>query len=201
MAKFFRFSGLFTRNLEKQARTIALSQALDIGTAQLELLKEKLLDAVRLHPISQELSSLTLPSKFVKSKSGTATLYGYLGFPSGSNPTEDLISFLEDTVKVNSRRKYFVVGKKIITSLSIPTKGDMNGDDRLKLPWSSIGWPILLENGVSGLAGGSHFLQKPADASRSELGIQIKGITRPDLAPIPFLSQIFKDFREKFGSN
>lgn len=199
MASFFRFSGVFTKNLNAQASKLARAKMIEVGESQREILKEKLLNAVRLHPICQELDSLTLPSRFVYSESGTATLYGYLGFPAGSDPVSDLIDFLDETISVNSRRKYFSVGDKIVVSLVLPKKSQLSSDPRLKLPWSGTGWPILIENGVSGLSGASHFLQADSPKSRSNLGIQIKGVTRPDLPPLDFLSEIFRDFRAKFG--
>lgn len=200
MASFFRFSGQFSKNLEKQAIAVARKQMIEIGEAQREVLKQKLLEAVRNHPISREISTASTPSKYISSKSGTASLRGYLGFEEGRDPIEELIEFLDQTIEINSRKKSFSVGNKIIVSLVLPKKSQMSKDLRLLLPWSYTAWPILLEDGISELSGASHFLQKQTRASVSGLGIQIKGVTRPDLPPTEFLSEIFSDFRSKFGN-
>lgn len=200
MAFFTRFSSNVTKTLLKQVAGIIGTSATSAAEAAGIALKKRLLDKVRQHPICREITELTLPSSFVKSKSGTATLRGFLGFDQSEDPVENLIDFLDRTILIKPKRR-FILGQKIITSLSIPSKADMNSASELLHPRLGIAWPIIIEDGLSGFASSSFFLQTPPArrGGASGLGIQIKGKTRDTMGKVPFLSQLFKEFREQFG--
>ncbi len=198
MAFLSKIGGFLARKLEKQAVGMALAVGVELADERLKEVKQELLEKVRDHPLCQELDSLTTPSQFVDSKSGTATLYGYLGFEGGRNPVAELIAFLDQHIKIkeDTKRKFIFFGKKTVRSLSLPSKSDMSADPTLRTEWSSTAWPILVEDGISGAAGASHFIQVYSKESRSGLGIQVSGITRPDMSPVPFLSVIFRELKE-----
>ncbi len=197
-----RFSSFITKALLKQALPLIGVRASTMGEAAALVLKNRLLEAVENHPVCIELRDKTSPSRFIPSKSGTATLAGYLGMPESDDPVGNLIDYLDKTIVIKSKRA-IILGNKIITTLSIPSKKDMNSESSLAHPRLGLAWPVILEEGLTGLANASFFLQAPPakTGGDSGLGIQISNKTRPRIGRIQFLSTLFKEFREKFGKN
>lgn len=200
MGVFTKFSKDVTKALLNQISGIIATEAISQAEAAGKLLKERLLEKIRLHPICLEIENNTLPSNYIESESGTATLRGFLGFTPDEDPVGNLINFLDKTILVKPKRN-FVIGSKIVTSLVLPTKDALNSEPSLRHPRIGIAWPLIIEDGIGGLANDQYFLQSPPAKSGgfSGLGIQVKHKVRGRMGKIVFLSKIFKEFREQFG--
>lgn len=188
--------------ISSKAREIGAARAASTFDQSLNDVKTDLLNSVKNHTICKELQSLTSPSKYIPGSPGT-TLFGFLGFYSGTDPVSDLIEYLDQNIKLESTRKYKIIGRKVITNIILPSKEDMNSDMSLRLPWIDVAWPVIVEDGTiahggSG-AGAKFFLDTTkSENSRSNLGIQVRGKVRPEILGIPFLSEIFSEYRAQF---
>lgn len=157
-----------------------------------EEVKKDVLDQVRAHPVSQELENHTNPSAFLSGVRGT--LFGFMGFQSGSQPVQALISFLDANLKYTISRR--VRGSTKLT-IVIPDYADMRSDKTLSLPWDSLAWPEAIEKGISGLG---YYLFKRGGNSRSGDGVQLrKELRSANFQTKPFLSVIFKRAETKLN--
>lgn len=155
--------------------------------------KEWLLGAVRDHPISQDIRSHS-PSSRLGSRTGT--LYGFIGFEESSqdDPVADLLEFLDDTINFypekTPRGKYSLFS----SSITYPTKSSFS-TEKLKVKWSGRGWPVMIEEGISGLP---YYINKSSSRSRSGEGIQIDQEARPnDFVAEQYLSPLLAEFRQR----
>lgn len=155
--------------------------------------KEWLLGAVRDHPISQDIRSHA-PSNRLNSRTGT--LYGFIGFEESSqnDPVGDLLEFLDDNINFypekTPRGKYSLFSSSVVW----PTKGAFS-TEKLKVKWSGRGWPVMIEEGISGLP---YYINKSSANSRSGEGIQINKEARPtDFVAESYLSPLFAEFRQR----
>ena len=131
---------------------------------------------------------------------GKGSLYGFLGFIKGQeNPAEELGLYLDRAIKITKKEK--VPGKaQIKYSRAIPSNKDIR-ENITPLEWTSVGWPELIERGVSGL---EHFLylggkkswdKSIENKSRSGAGLQASNALRDNsFEPTPELSKSLEDF-------
>lgn len=162
----------------------------EIAHAKFEAAKQWLVDAVRAHPVSRDINSHR-PSSLLGG-SQTGTLFGFLGMESGSDPVEELVDFLENNIIYSESP-----GRRGLYSATIkfPSKSEMNSDSYLCPHWINVAWPILIEDGASGLA---YYLNQFSPNSISEEGIQVKNVVRnADFKGTPFLSPLVAQFRSK----
>jgi len=130
--------------------------------------KKRFLESVYHHPVSQELMAHTPGSQYLSGSSGT--LFGFMGFPSDYNPVYELGEVLEKQIQYISRGR---TGARSLYSFSvtIPSKNSL-GD--LTLPWIDTPWPLMIEEGISGL---HHYLPIAGKGYSGE-GIQVENLTR-----------------------
>jgi hypothetical protein len=152
--------------------------------------KEWLLDAVVTHDISQDISSHG-PSPRIGSG---GTLYGFIGFDASEqpDPIEDLVNFLDSSIHFVPQTKRR--GALFSSSIIYPSKNSFN-DPMFQLDWINRGWPLMIEEGISGLP---YYLNKGTEAGRSTEGIQTKGeIGESDWKGVPYLTPLFDEFRKR----
>lgn len=134
--------------------------------------KNQLMKDVYNHPVSQELLNRTPGSQFLSGSSGS--LFAFMGFSADSNPVYELGELLDEQIKYIPRTQSSA--KSLFSfSVTIPSKNSL-GD--LTLPWIDTPWPILVEEGISGLP---HFLPI-AGKGISGGGIQVENLTRSESA-------------------
>jgi len=151
-----------------------------------------LIGAVQSHPFSIDLLSHSPSSRLGGSKSGT--LFGFMGFQSGSNPIDELTKTLKSNIKysvLKGRKKNELAS----VTISIPTKSAFSSLQRL--PWTQESWPFLVEKGISGL---QFYINdgKFPDSSRSGEGNQVNRVIRnADFAREDYLTPLFSEFRKR----
>lgn len=161
-----------------------------IAQEKFESAKNWLLYAVRNHPVSQDLVSHK-PSPYLSGTS-TGTMFGFLGLEMGSDPVGELIEFLEDNITYQERKAGRGLFSAIIT---FPSKSMMNSDPYLCPHWINVAWPILVEDGASGLA---FYINKYSPNSVSGEGVQGKhAIRSADFGGVSFLRPLVAEFRTK----
>lgn len=177
----------------KQGKNILLEQINNVKLNSFNRHKSILLQKVKSHPISVELSSHTSPSSFLKGTNGS--LFGFIGFQANSNPVEDLMDFLEDNIKFLPATTMSLQG---VTSFgaTIPSMSDFKF--LFPLFWEpDRSWVYSIEDGISGL--GYYINNK---YGRSKEGIQVQSVVnKSEFVPVPFLTPIFKEFKERMSRN
>jgi len=153
---------------------------------------EWLVDAVKSHPFSVDLMSHSRSPRLGGSQTGT--LFGFMGFPSGANPIDELTKTLRNNIKysvVKGRKKNQLAS----VTVSIPTKSAFAVLQRL--PWTQESWPFLVEKGISGL---EFYINdgKFPDSSRSQEGNQVNRVIRnADFNKEEYLTPLFAEFRKR----
>lgn len=188
--------------IQRKAKEIIVAKAARIIDRDFNDIKSNIIFEVKNHPVSLELINLTAPSQYIEGDVNP-TLYGFLGFESGTDPVEDLISFLDKNIIVEDKKRFKFFGKKIVTNVRLPSKEDMNNETSLHPPWISVAWPVLVEEGTvtyGGIRSGMSFFLDGTNfpQSRSNLGIQIKGPIRKEILGISYISPIFKKYKSQF---
>lgn len=147
--------------------------------------KNVFLQTVGSHPIAIELANHTNPSAYLGGSSGS--LFGFIGFPANYNPIEELLFFLENSIKFIPAKTISSAG---ITSFqySIPSKEDFIAS--FPLFWErGRSWVYGIEEGIDGLG---FFISNTY--GRSQEGVQIKTQIpkKPQFKETPFLTPLFK---------
>lgn len=184
-----QFINLFFKEVDK--KTISREQ-LTVAHVFFESIKDKLFEAIRSNPISQELINHTSPSQVL----GTpGTLFGFLGLPEGSEPIEEIIRIADSIMVPRVSRRLVRGGVKV--SVKIPDISDFRTKG-LEMPWEGGGGIVDgIEKGISGL---HHYLypRRMPGYSISQEGIQVEQVVRSaDFKPRPWLTPIFKDFKQE----
>jgi len=150
-----------------------------------------LLNAVEEADLSRDLRSHASSPRL--GGSSTGTLFGFMGFPEGSDPVGELIHFLENTIQFRENPQ----GENRLFSASVyyPDKGSFSSLN-FKLPWTDRGWPVMVEEGISGLP---FYLNKPWAGSISGEGFQSKRgeVRGADFQPEQYLTPLFSEFRQR----
>ena len=183
----------FLRNTHNGVRTRITQKLIRaMQDSRQEVIQEVVKDVVN-HPVSRALKNNS--EDFVP----RGTLFGFLGFESGSTPVEDLVAFLKSPqgfqMTLNKTQVRSSTG--IVGVVSSPTDESMF-DSGISTPWSDgRSWPEMLETKVPGV---SSFLAKKG-YGRSEEGFQLKNVRlteQEDLKEIKYLSPIFAKARKSF---
>lgn len=141
--------------------------------------KEIFIDELRSHPVSLDISN-------------KGYLFGLLGFPSDSNPIEDLVKIYDE--RIVAVEGSFNLNRNLIgINIRIPSKSELAGLGATVEWATNVPWPELVEIGVPNV---QYFLQKEG-VGRSEEGVQAKGpISGRQTAPLPYLSVIISNFKK-----
>jgi len=142
------------------------------ANAKADLIKEVMED-----PISKELNGGANGSNLT-GLVPTGNLFSFIGFPVGSRPVQELISFLNENINMADTPTYGRNGTfGIFTNfkVTLPTRSQF----RTALPfpegWSAESWVLGIENGISGLP---YFLKTNSGKSRSGGGLQTQSVIR-----------------------
>jgi len=161
------------------------------------LIKEKqnLLKDFDAHPVTKEIDGGASASNLSGTLAGYGNLFSFIGFESGSLPTQAVKQFLSSFVKVKKGKKNR--GLSIDFDISLPTMEDFNF---AKMPWESgNNWVRSVETGISNF---SYFMHKAYSSSRSGQGIQIDHKIRVSNSKgIPYMTQILNKFKKRMKSN
>jgi hypothetical protein len=153
--------------------------------------KKELMIGIALHPISIDINSHSTSQKL---GSTSGTLFGFLGFENGDDPIKELIELVDDLIDIEVLPPTSSKGlaKVIVT---IPTKDSLN--DLKPLEWTDTPWPILIEQGISGL---QNYINKNKGDGRSQEGVQSTNTIRSaDFIAEDYLTGLFSQFRKNLA--
>lgn len=157
--------------------------------------KNRLLQEVEAHDVSRELIGGASSTNISGSLGGVdGNLFSFLGFPAGSNPVGDLISFLDQNITFERMSNIDIRG---LTRFNARTPSrDMY--KQLNLVWApGLSWVLAIEEGnVSNL--GSFIYDQNASNSRSGGGYQIKKTLRSaNLRATPYVTPLIERFVQR----
>ena len=153
--------------------------------------KENLLRDFDGHPVTKEIDGGPSAPNLSGTLAGYGNLFSFIGFESGSNPTEAVRQFLNSFVKIKKAKKNRNLS--IDFEIILPTMEDFNF---AKMPWEAgNNWVRSVETGISNF---SYFMYKAYNSSRSGKGIQVDHKIRvANSKGIPYMTEILNKFRKR----
>lgn len=150
----------------------------------------------RSHKVTQEIAEGNEAANISGTLGGYGNLYSFIGFDeSNENPILALEDYLQASIEVK-REKYSNGQWRF--RVTLPTLNQIEALTPMK-PWSSESWVTAVESYIPNIA---HYMHKEASASRSGMGIQIKGSikNRPSggsvvFHPTPYLTPLLENLR------
>lgn len=184
---------------------------------RLESLKNKLIEEVRNHPVSQELQEGPYAENsiaIISSADEVGNLFSAIGFDSTAQPVESLVDFLDQFItKIDSPQTKISSNNLTIYynwGVNVPNNSDFDSEESLGVPegYQSESWVSIVENG--GLIGmNSYLYDSSRDFPTSRSGPAIQAKTRSgSLANIgtrhfvrnPYMSPLLKNFAKRLKS-
>jgi len=180
MAKYFKLKinkGLFEKRVSKGLNAKSIKDAAyKEAEKNAEKAKDELVKEFDSHVITKEIDAGASNTKNISRNLiglpyGKGSLFGFIGFDAGSNPTSEVKSYLKATGHVSKRTKLQRRGTRrgsYSFKVEVP---DMNAIDSLTpMPWEGgRSWVRAIERGISGL---SYYLARQLAQSRSGQGVQ-----------------------------
>ncbi len=158
--------------------------------AHFDKCKKDLLKEYDMHPVTRDLNNETNAGLVVK-----GTLFGFLGFESGSAPAEDFRKFLDKSITMRFIKNNNRQGVRSYR-VEIPNKDDIYG--ATPLPWASgRSWVKAIEQGISGMG---NYIDLESSASRSGEGFQAKHSSGGVFRNTSYISSIINNFKNKLQS-
>ena len=178
----------------KMMRANRLKETMDLeARKRFNCVKDKALEDFDEHPVTKELKAGPSASNLSDTLGGLGNLFTYMGFDSGTTPTDAVRVFLKNSIKLKCGQRAKVQGSQVSVNYTVkfPALQDF---DFAKMPWESgKNWVQAVEKGISGF---SYYLTKAAKASRSGKAIQIDGNlrSRTSSAGTQYISKILLNF-------
>lgn len=160
--------------------------------------KSELLDDVKNHEVSKEIAQgNAADGKFFSD----GNMFSLLGFQDGDKPVDELLYFIEDSVKLKRKPYIKVDGSRVTYSFEVESPTEKDIIKSTPTAWdSSKSWVKEVEDGVSGFAFYIYYKFFKTPISRSKSGLQNKKSTIRDdsLGGIDYVLKIVENFRNKF---
>ena len=154
---------------------------------KIEEAQRQMISSYEENSITKEIDSGPTASNTSQTLNGKGNLFSFIGFPEGSNPTEEVKNILRN--KINFIVKPLSNGKFSI-QIQAPTKQEIYNVS--PIPWNpGRSWVDAIEKGISGLGS---YVYKPSEISRSGTGIQVKNSVGGRFANRSYISTILKEF-------
>lgn len=158
--------------------------------------KEELLSEFDNHVVTKEIEGGIGASNASKTLRGAdGNLFSFIGFESGSNPTEEVREIIKNDIKVGRgiNLKQKGNGLEFITPLIIPSESEI--ESRTPLPFEETkSWLFGIEDGISGLGS---FIAK-IGKGRSLGGVQSpREIRTSDFKPVSYFRSMLNKFKRK----
>ena len=124
------------------------------------------------------------------------SLFGFLGFSEGADPTKELRDLLERTIMFRFASQSTKSAERIYT-VTIPSRDDIFA--ATPLPWAQgRSWVKAVEHGISGIG---NYMNIASPNSRSGEGIQSKTNKGGRFRNTSYISTILNNFKKKLLSS
>lgn len=190
-----------------------------IAQKRIDSAKKELIETFLTHPVSEEIEEGASAENLSGTLDGKGNLWGFIGFPDGSEPIKDVENILSNDIFIQKRiqgrdtkGRFKDGGSKLLFDyrINVPSKDDFA--EKTPLPWETTkSWLFGIERGISGF--GAYIYWKLQ--GRSGAGIQAKtardqsgkfqsGDSPPmklrsgSFHNVPYFSAMYKKFIDSF---
>lgn len=172
---FYINQGRLKFQLDKITETATIGLAREMAREYLKESIKEFVDEIERHPMSKEINAGpgAEKSKYIKgagSQKHGSNLFSFIGFFFGSDPIQELVSFIKRSIKINTFTVR-LINNKYTFNVSLPEESDIK--QAFIMPEDSHGgrsWISILEKGSSTIR---NYMRKNR-RGRSSGGLQIK---------------------------
>lgn len=189
------------KNLLKQNINQALNKndaiiknAQVIATDAIEIEKEKYINQIEDHPVSQEILNGPTAANLSRTLDGEGNLFSFIGFEKSDNPIDKIKSLIKNNTFIK-----FKDVKNGIFNFSVFTPSLEEIYEKSPMPFEGgKSWVKGIEKGISGFS--NYLYGLIFQESRSGRAIQSKNkIRKSNFKPRPYLSKLYKNFLDRFN--
>lgn len=178
-------------DIEKKSQKVKKTDYTKIFKKNFDKTKEEMIDEFLSDPVTVEILSGPSGTNISGTLGGNSNLFAFIGFNSGDNPIDPIITLLNNiTYKDSGESKQ---GRRF--SVIMPSANDIFSVT--PMPWASgRSWAKGIETGISGIG---QLLNKSTPSSRSGVAIQArKKVRSGKFNNRPYISALLKKYKKKF---
>jgi len=164
-----------------------------IATEAIEVEKEKYINQIEDHPVSQEILDGPSAANISRTLDGGGNLFSFIGFEKSDNPLEKIKNLIKNNTFIK-----FKNAKNGIFNFSVFTPSLEEIYEESPMPFEGgKSWVQGIEKGISGFSNYLYGLIFPE--SRSGRAIQSKNkVRKSNFKPRPYLSKLYINFLKNF---
>jgi ribosomal protein S17E len=194
----FKFSRSLETEVQKKAGQYILKKNPKILTEEFEVIKQKMIQEFRVHPVTKEINGSLSASNTSQTLSGInndGNLFTFIGFELNSDPITPIEEVLLK-IKIDIVKEYNLM---YIVIKNYPDPNDIW--DVTPMPWQEgRSWAKGIESGISGLNYYFH-LKQASERSRSSEGVQLhRARTNARFIPVKYMTELLKKYKTIFSS-
>ena len=143
------------------------------------------------HPVTLEINKGINSSNISGTLMGVTNLYSFIGFDSGDDPIEPILTLLQSTsFEIGS-----LSSKALIIRINFPEAAAIF--KVTPMPWApGRSWALGIARGISGLG---YYLKRKSERSRSGLGLQSQNKKRSvKFKNTKYISNFIKNYKKEF---
>ena len=181
--------------INSQVPNVARGQVQKLFTPAFQKIKNKMIVEFLNHPVTLEIKGGTSSGNISGTLGGATNLFSFIGFESGSDPTDAIEKILAST----NFRFTRTTSNSVEFEIDIPEAAEIFA--ATPMPWApGRSWAKGIETGISGLG---YYLKIRKDSSRSGLGIQSSRKVRKSgskFANTQYISALIKKYQKEFAN-
>ena len=181
--------------INSQVPNVARGQVQKLFASAFQRIKNKMIVEFLNHPVTLEIKGGTSSGNISGTLGGTTNLFSFIGFESGSDPTDAIEKILAST----NFRFTRTTSNSVEFEIDIPEAAEIFA--ATPMPWApGRSWAKGIETGISGLG---YYLKIRKDSSRSGLGIQSSRKVRKSgskFANTQYISALIKKYQKEFAN-
>jgi len=185
-------------NLNIRNFKVIKTAALEIAESKLSDSKKNFLQDFSSHEVTVEIEAGENSENSSGTLGGYGNLFSFIGFPSGSKPTEVVKNLIN---KIRLIRKSYVKPERsgVLIKFNIFSPKKTEFEDSTPIPWATgRSWLSGIERGISGLG---YFISR-GGIGRSEGGEQADDkIRQASFRNTSYFSKMYSDFFKKLTNN
>lgn len=183
---------LINKNIDLRKSTQYVTAARTIINNNFNKIKRDMIAEFNNHPVTREIEMGKYADNISRTLTGKGNLFTFIGFDSGSKPTQVIRNLLDDKTFINAVnvRKDGTINNVI----AHPSPADIF--EVTPLPWAEgRSWAEGIERGISNLG---FFLNVKSEKSRSGQGIQAEHkVSDISFEPRAYITSIIRNFERK----
>lgn len=168
--------------------------ALELAESKLHSARENFVLDFENHEVTKEIEAGELSGNLSGTLGGYGNLFSFIGFNSGSKPTEAVKKLIKKIRLINSSyKKNKSDGSLLSFNVFIPSVSEF--EKSTPMPWASgRSWLIGIEKGISGLG----FFVFKKGFGRSQGGIESENKARQNkYTPVSYFTRMYNNFIKK----